>query len=101
MSRVRAAGRGIILLHDIKRQTADMLPRFLAELKTENYHVVAMVPGGVTTPTRPAPAGWTSETERTVSHIWSKARSVGAPTAAAGPTDPRDEALPLQGTDPQ
>ena len=101
MSRVRAAGRGIILLHDIKRQTADMLPRFLAELKTEKYHVVAMVPGGVTTPTRPAPAGWTSETERTVSHIWSKARSVGAPTAAAGPTDPRDEALPLQGTDPQ
>ena len=58
-----------------------MLPRFLAELKTENYHVVAMVPGGVTTPTRPAPAGWTSETERTVSHIRPNAQPASAPDA--------------------
>ncbi len=102
MSRVRAAGRGIILLHDIKKQTADMLPRFLAELKAENYHVVAMVPGGSSTPTRPAPAGWSSETERTVSHIWPKAQ----PSKAAVVTPDlvtsqrrQDDLLPLKGSD--
>ncbi len=104
MTRLRAAGRGIILLHDIKRQTAEMLPRFLAELKTEHYHVVAMVPGGTTTATRPAPAGWTSETEQAVSHILVKTRPASAPVAGASPAaaaTPSDEALPLKGTDQQ
>ncbi len=81
MSRVRAEGRGIILLHDIKRQTADMLPRFLAALKAEGFRVVHIVPGGTATATRPAPAGWTSETERTLSHMWPKARALVAEPA--------------------
>ncbi len=75
MGRLRAAGRGIVLLHDIKRQTADMLPRFLAALKADGFHVVRIVPGGATTPTRDAPAGWTSETDRTLAHMWPKARA--------------------------
>ncbi|RYB02221.1 polysaccharide deacetylase family protein [Lichenibacterium ramalinae] len=89
MGRLRAAGRGIILLHDIKRQTADMLPRFLAALKAEGFHVVHMVPGGTAAPTRPAPAGWESETERTLVHLWPKPRAAGLAAklpAAAGPS---------------
>ena len=84
MGRLRAAGRGIVLLHDIKRQTADMLPRFLAALKAEGFHVVHAVPGGAAPPTRAAPAGWTSETDRTIAHMWPKApaRAAAAPAAA-------------------
>jgi peptidoglycan/xylan/chitin deacetylase (PgdA/CDA1 family) len=75
MGRLRGAGRGIILLHDIKRQTADMLPRFLSALKAEGFHVVRIVPGGTATPTRDAPAGWSSETDRTLAHLWPKTRA--------------------------
>ena len=63
MRRLRRAGRGIILLHDIKKQTADMLPALLAALKAEHFQLVHMVPGDAPPPVRPAPAGWTSETE--------------------------------------
>ena len=42
--RLEAAGRGIILLHDPKRQTAAMLPEFLQYLKENHYHVVHVVP---------------------------------------------------------
>ena len=88
MGRLRAAGRGIVLLHDIKRQTADMLPRFLAALKADGFHVVRIVPGGTTTPTRDAPAGWSSETDRTIEHMWPKARAaVTRPAPAEGAAD--------------
>ena len=63
MRRLRRAGRGIILLHDIKKQTADMLPALLAALKAEHFQLVHMISGDAPTPIRPAPAGWTSETE--------------------------------------
>jgi peptidoglycan-N-acetylglucosamine deacetylase len=63
MRRLRRAGRGIILLHDIKKQTADMLPALLAALKAEHFQLVHMIPGDAPPPIRPAPAGWTSETE--------------------------------------
>ena len=85
MGRIRAAGRGIVLLHDIKRQTADMLPRFLAALKAEGFRVVHVVPGGSATPTRPAPAGWTSETDRTLAHLWPKPRAAGIAAVAPRP----------------
>lgn len=62
MGRLRKAGRGMILLHDIKRQTADMLPALLAALKAEHFRLVHIVPGDASPPTRPAPPGWTSET---------------------------------------
>lgn len=42
--RLKAAGRGIILLHDSKAQTAAMLPAFLRYLKDHGYRVVHVVP---------------------------------------------------------
>ena len=66
MGRLKAAGRGIILLHDVKEQTADMLPAFLRGLKANGFKVVAIVPGHGPTPLAQAPSGWSSETEKTV-----------------------------------
>jgi peptidoglycan/xylan/chitin deacetylase (PgdA/CDA1 family) len=44
--RLRAAGRGIILLHDPKAQTAAMLPAFLRYLRDHDFRVVHVVPTG-------------------------------------------------------
>jgi peptidoglycan/xylan/chitin deacetylase (PgdA/CDA1 family) len=44
--RLKAAGKGIILLHDPKAQTAAMLPAFLRYLHHNNYRVVHIVPAG-------------------------------------------------------
>ena len=63
MERLEKAGRGHILFHDTRAQTAAMLPNFLRELKRRNYRIVHMVPGSGTCETLPAPAGWKSETE--------------------------------------
>jgi peptidoglycan/xylan/chitin deacetylase (PgdA/CDA1 family) len=41
--RVRAAGKGIVLFHDTKAQTAAMLPDFLRFLRDNQYHIVQMV----------------------------------------------------------
>jgi peptidoglycan/xylan/chitin deacetylase (PgdA/CDA1 family) len=46
MSRLDAAGGGIVLFHDTKTQTAAMLPAFLRELKRRGYRVVHVVPAG-------------------------------------------------------
>jgi peptidoglycan/xylan/chitin deacetylase (PgdA/CDA1 family) len=46
LARLAAAGRGIILFHDTKAQTAAMLPAFLRALKTGGYRVVHVVPAG-------------------------------------------------------
>jgi hypothetical protein len=43
-SRLDSAGKGIILLHDTKIQTANMLPEFLRYLRTNGYKVVHVVP---------------------------------------------------------
>lgn len=44
LARIDRVRRGIVLLHDTKRQTAQMLPAFLRELKRRGYHVVHTVP---------------------------------------------------------
>ncbi|MFD1477382.1 polysaccharide deacetylase family protein [Ancylobacter polymorphus] len=44
MTRLDHAGRGIILFHDTRGQTAKMLPAFLAALKEKGYRVVHIVP---------------------------------------------------------
>ena len=44
LRRLDAAGRGIVLLHDTKAQTASMLPAFLRALKTRGYTIVHVVP---------------------------------------------------------
>jgi peptidoglycan/xylan/chitin deacetylase (PgdA/CDA1 family) len=42
--RLQAAGKGIILFHDTKAQTAAMLPAFLRYLRDNGYHVVHVIP---------------------------------------------------------
>ncbi len=83
MSRLEAAGRGIILLHDTKEQTAAMLPQLMRALQAGGYHVVHLVPGAAQTPTRPAAAGWSSETERVIEHLWPKLQASAAKTSDA------------------
>jgi peptidoglycan/xylan/chitin deacetylase (PgdA/CDA1 family) len=46
VGRLKVARKGIILFHDIKAQTAAMLPGFLRFLKDNGYHVVQVVPSG-------------------------------------------------------
>ena len=44
LQRLNTAGRGIVMFHDTKAQTAAMLPAFLTALREQNYRVVAAVP---------------------------------------------------------
>ena len=46
LARIERAGSGIVLLHDTKAQTAQMLPAFLRELKRRGYRIVHVVPAG-------------------------------------------------------
>ena len=78
LDRLETAGRGIILLHDIKAQTAAMLPAFLQALKDRHYRVVHMIPGQGPTAAVDAPPGWHSETEATLATMWPKLVKRGA-----------------------
>ena len=42
--RLKVAGKGIILFHDTKAQTAAMLPAFLRYLRDNGYHIVHVTP---------------------------------------------------------
>jgi peptidoglycan/xylan/chitin deacetylase (PgdA/CDA1 family) len=53
LQRLTAAGRGIVLFHDTKSQTAVMLPAFLRALKAHGYHVVHVVPAGASAAAAP------------------------------------------------
>lgn len=44
LSRIEQVGRGIVLFHDTKAQTAQMLPAFLHELKRRGYSIVHVIP---------------------------------------------------------
>ncbi|MCF8475939.1 MAG: polysaccharide deacetylase family protein [Pseudolabrys sp.] len=44
MRRIDKAGRGIVLLHDTKAQTANMLSALLRRLKADGYRIVHVVP---------------------------------------------------------
>jgi peptidoglycan-N-acetylglucosamine deacetylase len=46
LSRIDQVGRGIVLFHDTKAQTARMLPAFLRELKRRGYSIVHAIPAG-------------------------------------------------------
>ena len=46
LQRLGAAGRGIVLLHDTKAQTAAMLPAFLRALRARGFRVVHVTPTG-------------------------------------------------------
>jgi hypothetical protein len=43
LSRIERAGRGIVLFHDTKAQTAKMLPAFLREVKRQGFTVVHVI----------------------------------------------------------
>jgi peptidoglycan/xylan/chitin deacetylase (PgdA/CDA1 family) len=44
LGRIDRVGRGIVLLHDTKRETAAMLPALFRELKRRGYHIVHVIP---------------------------------------------------------
>src|SRR6516225_2451408 len=44
MRRLEAAGKGILLLHDIHPKTVTALPGLLKELKDKGFHIVQLVP---------------------------------------------------------
>jgi peptidoglycan/xylan/chitin deacetylase (PgdA/CDA1 family) len=46
MSQLEKRGKGIVLMHDFHRNTADALPELLRQLKAAGYKVVHMVPSG-------------------------------------------------------
>jgi peptidoglycan-N-acetylglucosamine deacetylase len=46
LQRIDQVGRGIVLFHDTKVQTAEMLPAFLRELRRRGYRIVHVVPAG-------------------------------------------------------
>jgi peptidoglycan-N-acetylglucosamine deacetylase len=91
LSRLDKEQRGILLLHDTKEQTAAMLPDFLQELKKRGYKIVNIVPGTNPAPTRAAPEGWTSATEKIIADILAKARrAFKARGPAGGATEPSE-----------
>ncbi len=84
LARIEQEKRGILLLHDTKQQTAAMLPALLRELKQRGYKIVSLTPGVNPPPTRPAPEGWTSETDKIIANVFAKARRAAPPRGAAG-----------------
>jgi peptidoglycan/xylan/chitin deacetylase (PgdA/CDA1 family) len=56
IDRLNVKGKGIILLHDPRAQTAAMLPDFLRYLKENRYRVVHLVPTAPDNKSDPAPA---------------------------------------------
>jgi peptidoglycan/xylan/chitin deacetylase (PgdA/CDA1 family) len=72
MAGLKARGRGIILMHDIHRWTADAVPEILAQLKAGGYKVVQLKPAtgveliaDVAPPVKTIPAKMTRKRTRT------------------------------------
>jgi peptidoglycan/xylan/chitin deacetylase (PgdA/CDA1 family) len=95
LSRLEREKRGILLMHDIKAQTAAMLPDLLRELKQRGFKIVHIVPGDDAPPLRAAPAGWTSETEKIIAGVF--ARDGGGPSNLQGKA-PAKRSLPEKGS---
>jgi peptidoglycan-N-acetylglucosamine deacetylase len=91
LERLDKEGRGIVLFHDTKQQTAAMLPAFLQDLKKRGYKIVHIVPGSAPPPLRAAPAGWVSATEKIIAEVFARMRRTEkseAPEGATTPTPP-------------
>ena len=86
MSRLDRPGKGMLLLHDNRQWTADMIPMLLRDLKAKGYRIVHMVPGPGTGPTAPAPKGWFSETGRVTNALRPRFEK-SAPKAGDGPIE--------------
>lgn len=63
LARIEKSRKGVVLMHDTRAQTADMLPALLRDLKARGYRIVHVAPGAAPAPLAQAPAGWRSETE--------------------------------------
>lgn len=85
MARLDKAGGGMILFHDIKAQTAQMMPAFLRALKAKGYRIVHITPAPGATATTAAGPGWSSETEKLIAGLAHdnsrKARGMGGMAA--------------------
>jgi peptidoglycan/xylan/chitin deacetylase (PgdA/CDA1 family) len=46
LAKLKKFGKGMILMHDFQRVTADAMPALLAQLKTDGYKIVFMMPKG-------------------------------------------------------
>jgi peptidoglycan/xylan/chitin deacetylase (PgdA/CDA1 family) len=88
LSRLEKERRGILLLHDTKEQTAAMLPDLLREFKKRGYKIVALAPGKEPAPTRAAPEGWTSATEKIIADVFAKAYAAKARGPAGAGAEP-------------
>jgi peptidoglycan-N-acetylglucosamine deacetylase len=88
LTRLDKEGRGIVLFHDTKQQTADMLPQFLQELKKRGYKIVHIVPGTAPPPLRSAPEGWTSATEKIIAEVFARMHWVVKPPEEGNPAAP-------------
>jgi len=76
MQRLKAAGKGILLLHDIQPRTVAALPRILQDLKARGYkivHVVPASPGNPATPTDPQQWRLHPTSEEVATSRWPKA----------------------------
>jgi peptidoglycan-N-acetylglucosamine deacetylase len=97
LERLDKEGRGIVLFHDTKQQTAAMLPAFLQELKRRGYKIVHIKPGGAQPALRAAPPGWTSATEKIIAEVFARMRREGkfqGPGASSEPAPPQATAPP-------
>lgn len=93
LERLEKAGRGILLFHDSKMQTAEMLPSLLRELKQRGFKIVHIEPGAEPPPLRKAPEGWTSETEKIISDVFAReGRAAQKPRAKAPPPEAQQPA---------
>ncbi len=86
MGRLEKAGKGIVLFHDSKLQTAQMLPDFLKALKARGYRLVHVVPGEGETPVAEAGPDWTSTTEPIIAKTLAGKKKLAphAPEASSG-----------------
>jgi peptidoglycan/xylan/chitin deacetylase (PgdA/CDA1 family) len=61
MKRMEAAGKGILLLHDIQARTVGALPKILHEMKARGFKIVHVVPATSDLPATPTePEQWQS-----------------------------------------
>jgi peptidoglycan/xylan/chitin deacetylase (PgdA/CDA1 family) len=94
LSRLEKVGRGIVLFHDTKAHTAQMLPEFLRELKKRGFRLVHIVPGDGETPVVAAGADWTSTTEPIIARTLSGAGGKKPPGHADRTKPPQPGAPP-------
>ncbi len=80
LARLEARKKGMLLFHDNKPWTAQMMPRFLAELKARGYRVVQVEAASGKGPLEAAPPGWRNETARSVEAIRTKATTPPLPS---------------------